>query len=48
MKKGTKASLVIPSELAYGQTGTYGVGGFTTLLMEVEVYKVFPVEIPEE
>ena len=42
MQKGTKASLVIPSELAYGQNGTYGVAGFTTLLMEVEVYKFYP------
>lgn len=42
MQKGTKASLVIPSELAYGQNGTYGVSGFTSLLMEVEVYKFYP------
>ena len=48
MQKGTKANLVLPSEIAYGQSGTYGVAGFTTLLMEVEVYKVFPVEIPDE
>lgn len=41
MKPGSKASLVINSELAYGQNGTTGVAGFTTLLMEVEVYKVF-------
>jgi len=42
MQQGTKANLVIPSELAYGQNGTYGVSGFTTLLMEVEVYKFYP------
>ncbi|MCG6190971.1 FKBP-type peptidyl-prolyl cis-trans isomerase [Maribellus maritimus] len=48
MRKGTKASLVLPSEIAYGQSGTYGVSGFTTLLMEVEVYKVFRAEVPEE
>lgn len=41
MKKGTKASLVIPSELAYGQSGSSNVAGFTTLLMEVEVYKIY-------
>ena len=44
MKPGTRASLVIPSELAYGQNGSASVGGFTTLLMEVEVYKVYPSE----
>ena len=43
MKPGTCANLVLPSELAYGQNGTTGVAGFTTLLMEVEVYKVYPV-----
>ncbi len=48
MKKGGKANLVIPSELAYGQNGTYGVSSFTTLLMEVEIYKVFHAETPEE
>ena len=43
MKKGTKASLVLPSQLAFGQYGGYyGIGGFKTLLMELEVYKVFP------
>lgn len=48
MKKGSKARLILPSELAFGQYGTYGVGGFTTLLMEVEVYKVFPFTDPNE
>ena len=48
MKPGSKVNLVIPSELAYGQNGTYDVGGFTTLLMEVEVYKVYPAYVPEE
>jgi len=45
MQKGTVANLVINSELAYGQNGnTQGsppVPGFTTLLMQVEVYKVY-------
>jgi hypothetical protein len=38
------ANIVINSALAYGQNGnTYGsppVPGFTTLLMQVEVYKI--------
>lgn len=42
MKKGGVANLVIPSELAYGQTGSIGIGGFTTLLMQIEIYKVYP------
>jgi len=43
MQKGTKAHLIIPSELAYGQNGSLSVPGFTTLLMEVEVYKIYPI-----
>ncbi len=42
MQPGAKANLVINSELAYGQNGSSSVAGFTTLLMEVEIYKVFP------
>jgi len=46
MQKGTVANLVIDSKLAYGQDGNYQgtipVQGFTTLLMQVEVYKVYP------
>lgn len=45
MQKGTVANLVINSELAYGQNGNSSsipyVPGFSTLLMQVEVYKVF-------
>ncbi len=45
MQKGSVANLVIDSKLAYGQNGnTYSdpfVPGFTTLLMQVEVYKVY-------
>jgi FKBP-type peptidyl-prolyl cis-trans isomerase len=42
MQPGAKASLIINSELAYGSDGTGSIPGFTTLLMDVEVYKVFP------
>jgi FKBP-type peptidyl-prolyl cis-trans isomerase FkpA len=48
MKLGGKATMVINSELAYGQNGTGSVGGFTTLFMEVEVFKVYPFIVPEE
>lgn len=45
MQLGTVANLVINSELAYGQNGnTSGdpmVPGFTTLLMQVQVYKIY-------
>jgi FKBP-type peptidyl-prolyl cis-trans isomerase len=42
MQKGTVANLVIDSGLAYGQNGSGSVPGFTSLLMQVEVYKVYP------
>lgn len=49
METGTRGHLVINSELAYGQNGSPqgGIGGFQTVLMEVEIYKVIPFEIPE-
>ena len=48
MQPGTVGNLVVPSELAYGQNGSGSIGGFATLLMEVEVYKVYPIEMPDE
>ena len=50
MQLGTTANLVISSELAYGQNGdgTGFIPGFTSLLMEVEVYKVYPYPVAEE
>ena len=45
MQPGTRSRLVINSELAYGQRGSgYAIGAFKTVLMEVEVYKVIPLE----
>ncbi len=41
MKEGGKATLVIPSELAYGDAGTGDViGPGATLKFEVELFKV--------
>lgn len=48
MQKGTKSLLIFDSSLGFGQYGVSGVGSFTPLMMEVEVYKVYPAEIPEE
>jgi FKBP-type peptidyl-prolyl cis-trans isomerase len=43
MKKGSKARLIFNSYLGFGQYGVPGVvPGFTSLIMEVEVYKHFP------
>lgn len=44
MQPGTRSHLVINSELAYGQQGSGSVGAFKTILMEVEIYKVKPLE----
>jgi FKBP-type peptidyl-prolyl cis-trans isomerase len=39
MKPGGKATLLIPSSLAYGTAGTYGISGYTPLLFDVELVK---------
>lgn len=41
MQLGTVSNLVMPSQIAYGQNGMIGIPGFTTLLLHVEVYKVY-------
>ncbi len=48
MKKGTRSRLIFDSALGFGQYGTYGILGFTSLMMEVEVYKVFPAQGPPQ
>ena len=48
MKKGSKSMLIFDSSLGFGQYGAGGVGGFTPLMMEVEVYKIYPGQAPEE
>jgi FKBP-type peptidyl-prolyl cis-trans isomerase len=47
MKKDSKALLIFDSQLGFGQYGSYGFGGFTPLMMELEVYKVYPAQVPE-
>ena len=41
MKQGGKATLIIPSNLAYGATNNYtlGIQRFATLIFDIEVYK---------
>ncbi len=47
MKKGSKSLLIFDSALGFGQYGTTGIGAFTPLMMEVEVYKVYPAPVQE-
>lgn len=42
MQPGGKAFLIVPSQIAYGQDGSYGIPSFSTLLFDVEIYKVYP------
>jgi FKBP-type peptidyl-prolyl cis-trans isomerase FkpA len=42
MKQGGKASLVIPSKLAYGTYGRYPIQGYTPLLFDITLVKVKP------
>jgi FKBP-type peptidyl-prolyl cis-trans isomerase len=42
MKAGGKSSLLIPSKLGYGASGTYGISGYTPLLFDIELVKVVP------
>jgi FKBP-type peptidyl-prolyl cis-trans isomerase FkpA len=42
MKEGGKATLLLPSNLAYGTQGYYTIPGYTPLLYDVELVKVVP------
>lgn len=46
MTQGGKATLIIPSNLAYGATNntTLGIPRFSTLIFDVEVYKHYKLE----
>ncbi len=42
MSKGTKAKIVIPSNLAYGPQGNQGIAPYSTLVFELEIVDIFP------
>jgi FKBP-type peptidyl-prolyl cis-trans isomerase FkpA len=42
MKEGGKATILVPSNLAYGTQGYYTIPGYTALLFDIELAKVVP------
>ena len=42
MKVGQKVRVVIPQELAYGETGNYTIEPFSTLTFEMELIGIKP------
>lgn len=42
MKKGGKATLIIPSDLAYGPNGYRSIPGYSTLVFDIELIDVKP------
>ncbi|MGV3774474.1 MAG: FKBP-type peptidyl-prolyl cis-trans isomerase N-terminal domain-containing protein [Verrucomicrobiales bacterium] len=47
MKPGSKYQFFIPSDLAYGERGTPGIPGNSTLIFDVELVKVEPAPAPK-
>jgi FKBP-type peptidyl-prolyl cis-trans isomerase FkpA len=41
---GSKAIFVIPSKLAYGETGNQGIAPFSTLVFDIELVKIKPAK----
>lgn len=44
LPKGAKATLILPSSLAYGEQGNQGIPPFTPLIFEVEIVNVIPAK----
>lgn len=44
IKEGGKALLIVPSTMAYGATGNYGIPPYTTLLFEIYLHDVVSPE----
>lgn len=44
MHVGEKATFLIPSQLAYGERGTYGIPPYTPLIFEIELLKIVEQE----
>ncbi|ASU32757.1 FKBP-type peptidyl-prolyl cis-trans isomerase [Mucilaginibacter xinganensis] len=44
LNEGSKATFVIPSKLAYGETGYQGIAPFSTLVFDVELVKIIPAK----
>jgi FKBP-type peptidyl-prolyl cis-trans isomerase len=42
LSKGAKATLIIPSNLAYGEQGNQGIPPFTPLIFELEMVNIIP------
>jgi FKBP-type peptidyl-prolyl cis-trans isomerase len=42
MKEGGKATILLPSSIAYGTQGYYTIPGYTALLYDIELVKVTP------
>ncbi|MBC7743565.1 MAG: FKBP-type peptidyl-prolyl cis-trans isomerase [Flavobacterium sp.] len=40
--QGTKAKLILPSKLAYGEQGSQGIAPYTPLIFEIEIIKIIP------
>jgi len=40
LNKGTKATLIVPSELAYGEHGNQAIGPYTPIVFEVEIINI--------
>lgn len=44
LPKGGKATLILPSSLAYGEQGNQGIPPFTPLIFEIEIVNIIPAK----
>ncbi|OYZ56783.1 MAG: FKBP-type peptidylprolyl isomerase, partial [Sphingobacteriales bacterium 24-40-4] len=46
LNKGAKATLILPSKLAYGEQGNQGIPPFSPLVFELDVVNIIPGTAP--
>ena len=48
MRSDSEARIIFDSALGFGQYSSGGIPGFSPLIMDIRIYKVYPAQAPEE
>jgi len=46
LNKGAKATIILPSKLAYGEQGNQGIPPYSSLVFELDIVNIIPGTAP--